>query len=116
MAKQVIRVPISEGEPGYVEMQVESRDFEESGGLVADRGGAAATATRSLSASLDTVMPAISTVLSRIREAAHRPDEVEIELGLTIGGETGMIFTKGTAEATFAVTITWTRPGRSDVI
>jgi hypothetical protein len=32
----------------------------------------------------------------------------------TIGGETGLIFTKGTAEANFTVTVTWRKPARSE--
>jgi hypothetical protein len=35
------------------------------------------------------------------------PDQTVVEFGLKVGGETGMIIAKGTAEVNFKVTMSW---------
>jgi hypothetical protein len=40
------------------------------------------------------------------------PGETTVQFGLKMGGETGMIIAKGTAEVNFAVTMSW-KPGES---
>jgi hypothetical protein len=52
----------------------------------------------------------------RLRSATHSPDEIEIEAGLKVGGETGLVFTKGTAEANFVVRMTWAKPSTSQEV
>ena len=45
------------------------------------------------------------------------PAEAEVEFGLKIGGETGVIVAKGTAEVNFVVRMTWkaSEPGSNAV-
>jgi hypothetical protein len=38
---------------------------------------------------------------------ARSPDECGVEFGLKLGGETGVIVAKGTAEVNFLVKLTW---------
>jgi hypothetical protein len=38
------------------------------------------------------------------------PDECGVEFGLKLGGETGVIVAKGTAEVNFVITLTWKKP------
>lgn len=56
--------------------------------------------------------PALRMILGRLREGVHAPDKITIDVGLQVGGETGFVFAKGTAEASIAVSMTWRR--RSD--
>ena len=35
------------------------------------------------------------------------PDEAEVEFGLKMGGETGVIIAKGTAEVNFVIRMSW---------
>jgi Trypsin-co-occurring domain 1 len=111
MAKTLIRVPIGDGSDDFIEAEVDTRELGESVRLTADAGLDPVTAPFTLASSVDRVMPALSKILAQLRSAAHAPDEVGMELGLKIGGETGLIFAKGTAEATFTLKLAWKRPG-----
>ncbi|WP_405084907.1 CU044_2847 family protein [Microbispora sp. NBC_01389] len=64
-------------------------------------------ASRSLSAALDDISPALETIMTKLQAATRQPKEIQVEFGLKFGGELGLIFTKGTAEASFNVTMTW---------
>lgn len=57
---------------------------------------------------LEQVKPTLAMVAATLRELG--PDEAEVEFGLKMGGETGVIIAKGTAEVNFAVRLTWNRP------
>lgn len=74
--------------------------------LAAD-DGLVARAHTSLREALDRVRPALSQVSETVMEL--KPDEMEIEFGLKIGGESGVIIAKGTTEVNFAVRVVWKR-------
>jgi NTP-dependent ternary system trypsin peptidase co-occuring protein len=107
----LLRVPVEEGSDEYVEVEISPDELEDSVQLASRVGDGVARAAFSLGAALDRVMPALRTVLSRLRETEHAPDEIGMQLGLKVGGEQGLIFTKGTAEATFTLSLTWYKPG-----
>ena len=69
-----------------------------------------AQAQETLARSFDRLGPALDAMLLKLRSAEHAPDEIQMEFGLKIGGEAGLIFARGTAEANFAVTVTWAKP------
>jgi hypothetical protein len=71
-----------------------------------------AEAQETLARSFDRLGPALSAMLLKLRSAEHAPDEIQMEFGLKLGGEAGLIFAKGTAEANFAVTVTWAKPAQ----
>lgn len=73
-------------------------------------GSVVARARRALETSVAEIIPAIRAVCDGLRDAA--PEELTVTFGLNVGGETGLIFAKGTAEVNFTVTMTW-RPGGS---
>jgi hypothetical protein len=98
------RMPVGDGSDAFVEVQVDSSDLGESVQL------AAVTDTVlmlpfTLASSIDGILPALSLMLNKLK--ACRPSELELQLGLTVGGESGLIFAKGSAEATFTVKMTW---------
>ncbi len=68
-------------------------------GNVADR------ARVTLEEALRKLRPSLQKVVSMLREMS--PDETVVEFGMKIGGETGVIIAKGTAEANFAVRMSW---------
>lgn len=68
-------------------------------------GRAAATATRSLAASLEHLEPVLRTVREKL--AASAPEHFTVEFGVKLGGETGIILAKGTAEVNLKITMTW---------
>lgn len=112
MARTILRVPLTDtgGADDFIEVEVELRDVGESVRLASADGSAAAAASFSLASSFSRVVPALSSIITDLRTMPHAPDEVAMEVGLTIGGETGLIFTKGSAEATFTVNLTWRKP------
>jgi hypothetical protein len=59
----------------------------------------------SLQEALETVKPSLRKIKKALTELS--PDEAEIEFGLKIGGETGVIIAKGTAEVNFTVRLSW---------
>ncbi|MFB7106702.1 CU044_2847 family protein [Streptomyces hydrogenans] len=70
-------------------------------------GDVVARARVSLSEALDQVRPVLARVVETTRDLG--PEEVEIQFGLKMGGETGVIIAKGTAEVNFAVRLVWHR-------
>jgi hypothetical protein len=65
----------------------------------------AAKATETLEQLLDKVKPTFRTINAWARSSG--PDECCVEFGLKLGGETGVIVAKGTAEVNFVVRLTW---------
>jgi hypothetical protein len=59
-----------------------------------------------LEEALTKLKPSLHKVVHLLRELS--PDETVVEFGLKIGGETGVIIAKGTAEVNFTVRMSWT--------
>ncbi len=70
-------------------------------------GAAAARATQTLGESLEHLGPLLRTVRDKL--VAAGPESFEVEFGVKLGGETGIILAKGTAEVNLTVTMTWKR-------
>lgn len=76
--------------------------------LAAAGDGVVARARVSVHEALEQIKPTLTRVADTLRELG--PDAAEVEFGLKMGGETGVIIAKGTAEVNFAVRLTWNRP------
>jgi hypothetical protein len=104
----LIEVPVEGG--GRLLVQVSDAELPGDLQLASMRPGeVVARARQSLEQSLDLIKPAVRAVLDRL--VAMSPDEVNVEFGLTLGAETGLVVAKGTSEMHFAVTLAWKRPG-----
>lgn len=100
-------VPLDDAEHA-ASILVETDSGDIPGGLVLaspEPGKAAATAARSLSASLEELEPVLRTVKEKL--AASAPKHFTVEFGVKLGGETGIILAKGTAQVNFKITMTW---------
>jgi hypothetical protein len=106
---QLLRVMIGERDDEFVDIEVDPNDLDadavQFNASVAD----IAVAPFSLADSIDRIVPALSAILGRIRKIDAKPESVEMQIGLKIGGETGLIFAKGTAEANFTLKVSWSR-------
>jgi hypothetical protein len=101
---ELIRVPLD----GGGSILVEDTRPETSGPVRAGRAGEAIRdATGSLQAALVPVRRAAQAVLDELRKAG--PDEVTVELGVSLTAEAGAIITKTEAAANLTVTVTWKR-------
>lgn len=59
----------------------------------------------SVQQALEQLAPVLSMVSRSVLQL--RPDEMEIEFGLKMGGETGIVIAKGTGGVNFAVRLAW---------
>jgi hypothetical protein len=69
-------------------------------GKVADR------ARITLEEALGKLKPSLSKIIHTLKEIS--PDNATVEFGLKIGGETGIVIAKGSAEVNFVVRMSWT--------
>src|SRR6476646_6346596 len=83
---------------------------EPSGGAVT-RGGRAADVVVEAGASLEQVLgrlgPAMRGIMTQIREAAERPDEVEVEFGVKLSADSNVIIARAGGEANFRSALKW---------
>jgi hypothetical protein len=70
-----------------------------------DLGRVTDRARVTLEEALANLKPALHKVVHMLQELS--PDETLVEFGLKIGGETGVIIAKGTAEVNFTVRMSW---------
>jgi hypothetical protein len=105
----LVQVPVEDDKgSGLVLFEADPGDI--AGGLTLASpapGKAAASATRSLSASLEQLEPVLRTVKDKL--AASAPEHFTVEFGVKLGGETGIILAKGTAEVNLKITMRWER-------
>jgi hypothetical protein len=100
----VIEVPIDNG--GQLLVQASEEDLPAGLELAALRPGAiVARLGQSLDSALDQLKPAVQTVRRHL--VAMAPDEVEVEFGIVLGAETGVVVAKGTSDVHFTVKLTW---------
>ena len=68
-------------------------------------GQVIAKAQITLEQALAKLKPSLQKLTHVLKELA--PDEAEVEFGLKIGGETGVIIAKGTGEVNFVIRMSW---------
>jgi hypothetical protein len=110
---QLVRVPLENGE--YLIAEVDQGDIPEDSVVLAspEPGRAVARAAHTLESSLLSLRPALAGLTETLK--ALTPQEVSIEFGVKLGGETGVILAKGTAEVHFTVHAKWTpKPSVAD--
>ncbi|HZD14712.1 MAG TPA: CU044_2847 family protein [Pseudonocardiaceae bacterium] len=105
----LVEVPVDDGSV----LVVEADRADIPGGLTLaspEPGAVAARAVRSLSDSLGRLEPLLRAVKEQL--VASNPDRFAVEFGVKLGGETGIILAKGTAEVNLKITMTWDRAAR----
>ena len=100
---------VRDGDEEIAVFEVDASEQYDSDLELAAESGLAARAQTTLHQALNRVRPALGQIAATMRELG--PDETEIEFGLKIGGETGVIIAKGTTEVNFVVRMTWKRGG-----
>ncbi|WP_328678022.1 CU044_2847 family protein [Streptomyces sp. NBC_00343] len=102
---QLVRIPLENGE--FLVAEVDRADIPEESVVLAspEPGRSVAQASRTLESSLRGLRPALAGLTEALQ--ALSPETVSIEFGVKLGGETGVILAKGTAEVHFAVHAQW---------
>lgn len=68
--------------------------------------------TQTLEQSVAAISPALRAVLEELRRISTDLTQIELEVGLKLTGEAGMVLARAGTEANFQVHLTWTRsPG-----
>lgn len=105
-----VLLKVDVGDEAQTSLLVEVDRAEVPGGMVLaapDPGKAAAEATWTVYQALDRLAPMLTAIHDKLSAAG--PQSVEVEFGVKLGGETGVILAKGTAEVNFKITMTWER-------
>ena len=104
MRELMMAVPLADG--SEVLVAVDRGDVPDDLVLASpDPGRVTARAAETLEQLLEKITPTVHAVSEWVR--ARSPDECGVEFGLKLGGETGVIVAKGTAEVNFVVKLTW---------
>ena len=102
--KRLIEYPLTAG--GSIVVEVD--EVEEAGVVQVARGEIAAKASQTFEEALDTVKPAILSVISKLKEL-NAPGQIGVEFGVKLGAKAGAVFSSADAEAHFKITLTWKR-------
>ena len=110
---ELVRIPLENGE--FLIAEVDRADIPEEFVVLAspEPGRSLAQASRTLESSLLGLRPALAGLAEALQ--ALTPETASIEFGVKLGGETGVIIAKGTAEVHFTVHLQWTpKPSPAD--
>jgi Trypsin-co-occurring domain 1 len=102
----LLGLPVEPGSDDILVFEVDHDEVPDHLALASpEPGEVAARAQVTLEEALEKLKPSLQKVVHLLSEMA--PNETEVEFGLKIGGETGVIIAKGTAEVNFAVRMSW---------
>jgi len=115
---KLVDFPLENG--GSVIVEVEDRSTprdEVRRGFGAADGPAeiAARAGETLETAFGRIQPAAGAMVSRLRGLADAPEEIEVEFGIQLSAEVGVIVAHTAGEANFRVTLRWKRGGQEPV-
>jgi NTP-dependent ternary system trypsin peptidase co-occuring protein len=101
--KSLIEYPLVGG--GSVLVEVDQPEAE---GVVraARPGEIAARASQTFEDALDSIRPAIASLMSKLKELSA-PGQIGVEFGIKLGAKAGAVFTSADVEANFKVSLTW---------
>jgi len=79
------------------------------------RGGRAQSAVIDAGVSLEQVLgklgPTLHSIVAQVREAADRPDQVEIEFAVKLSTDANVIIARAGGEANFRIALRWSHGG-----
>jgi hypothetical protein len=103
--KRLIEFPLETG--GSVLVQVEEPAEEASITRAGRLSEVAVQANQTFEAALERLKPAADAIIARLRGLTDPPDEVQVEFGVMLSAEAGVIVASASAEANYRVTLIW---------
>jgi hypothetical protein len=102
---QLLAMPVADGGEVIAMFEVGDSSTDEALDPAPEGHGLPRRARVSLEKALGDLRP----TLDKLKETVHHlePKQAEIEFGLKIGGQTGVIIARGTAEVNFVVRVSW---------
>jgi hypothetical protein len=105
----LLGLPVEAGSDEIVVVEVDRAEVSDDLVLASTEPGKVVDRARvTLEEALARLKPSLQKVVQLLKELS--PDETVVEFGLKMGGETGVIIAKGTAEVNFTVRMSW-KPG-----
>jgi Trypsin-co-occurring domain 1 len=99
-------MPLENGDSLLIEV-----DEDAEGIVAAGRPGEIiATTAMTFEAALDRLRPAAQAIVAKLGSLSERPDEINVEFGIKLSTEAGLVIARASGEATFTVTLQWRRP------
>ncbi len=103
----LLGLPVSEHGNDVIVVEVDRSEVSDDLVLASVEPGKTVDRARvTLEEALAKLKPSLRKVVDLLKEIS--PDETVVEFGLKIGGETGVIIAKGTAEVNFNIRMSWT--------
>ena len=104
--KDLVKFELESGGSVFVETEITDAGRE---GLVKAGRGLPEEAAQSFEAAINCLSPIASSIVSKLINISHPPDEAAVEFGLTLKAESGFIITKVAGDANFKISLKWTR-------
>ena len=102
----LVGLPVEAGSDDILVFEVDPNEVSEDLVLASlEPGKVVARAQVTLEEALAKLKPALQKVVNILKELS--PDETVVTFGLKMGGETGVVVAKGTAEVNFTVQMSW---------
>jgi hypothetical protein len=104
---RLLEVPVASG--GSILFEVDASEDRRTmrGGVLA--GELMERGQQTLEEGLGTIAPALARMLEELRGVSRELSEIEVELGLKLAGEAGMVIARVATEANFRVLVRWQR-------
>src|SRR5215471_14937313 len=103
----LVGLPVESGSDEILVFEVDHGEMSDDLVLASpEPGQITARAQVTLEGALENLKPSLLKISRLLKDMAP---ETEVEFGLKIGGETGVIIAKGTAEVNFTVRMSWKR-------
>jgi hypothetical protein len=103
--KRLIEFPLEDG----TTMLVEVEESEQEGLERVSRGDVIERAQQTLEKSLEKVRPAAQLVLENLRGLHDSPDEIEVQFGLKLNAESGVVLAAASMEANYTIILRWAK-------
>lgn len=102
---ELLEVPLQSHDILLVEVEAEQLRSGDGLVLASNVEGVVGRAAVTLEEAFDHLTPVLTVVAERLRKVT--PHAMTVEFGIKLGGETGIILAKGTAEVNFKVSLAW---------
>jgi hypothetical protein len=102
----LLGMPVDDGNDDILVIEVDRSEVAGDLVLASPEPGKVADRTRvTVEEALRKLKPSLEKIVHLLKDLS--PDETVVEFGLKMGGETGVIVARGTAEVNFAIRMSW---------
>lgn len=102
---RLIEFPLEDGGSIWVEVMSQNNEMTP----VMRGGNVPEKAHHTFESAFEKVRPTAIAIITKLRTLHDPPDKIEVEFGLTMNAETGVIVAAASVEANYKVTLTWER-------